>query len=49
MIVVSNSSPMAALTFIQQLNLLPSLYHQILIPEAVWQEVAVAGATPYRA
>ena len=44
MIVVSNASPQAALSFIGQLELLRQLYGTILVPEAVWQEVAVAGA-----
>ena len=44
MIVVSNASPQAALSFIGQLEVLRQLYGTILVPEAVWQEVAVAGA-----
>ncbi len=44
MIVVSNSSPLAALSFIGELDLLHQLYGIVLIPDAVWQEVAIAGA-----
>ena len=44
MIVASNASPLAALSFIQQLDLLRELYKTLLVPEAVCQEVAVAGA-----
>lgn len=43
-LVVSNTSPIAALSFIQQLDLLHQLYDQVWIPDAVWQEVAVDGA-----
>jgi predicted nucleic acid-binding protein len=45
MIVVSNASPLAALSFINRLDLLRDLYDTVLIPEAVWQETAVAGAS----
>jgi len=44
MIVVSDASPLAALSFIYQIDLLPTLYGQVLIPEVVWQEVALEGA-----
>ncbi len=44
MIVVSNASPLINLARIGQLELLDELYAEIRIPEAVWQEVVVAGA-----
>ena len=43
MIVVSNSSPLIALARIGQLNLLTSLFKQILIPAEVQHEVTVVG------
>jgi predicted nucleic acid-binding protein len=43
MTVVSNASPLINLARIGQLELLPTLYDKICIPEAVWQEVVVAG------
>ncbi len=44
MTIVSNASPLINLSRIGQLRLLPALYGEIYIPEAVWQEVVVAGA-----
>ena len=44
MIVVSDASPFAALSFIRQLDLLRQLYGVVLVPEAVWHEVAIVGA-----
>ncbi|MDQ3253661.1 MAG: DUF3368 domain-containing protein [Acidobacteriota bacterium] len=44
MIVVSNSTPLIALNAINSLDLLFSLYAHIHIPEAVHQEVVVAGS-----
>jgi len=41
---VADSSPLIALAVIDALNLLPRLYHRIIIPPAVWHEVTVAGA-----
>lgn len=43
MLVVSNSSPLIALSRLARLNLLNSLYNEILIPQAVYQEVVQAG------
>lgn len=41
--VVSNASPLVNLARIGRLSLLPNLFGRVLIPEAVWQEVVVAG------
>jgi predicted nucleic acid-binding protein len=41
--VVSNSSPLIALASIGQLALLKSLFEQVAIPEAVFEEVVVEG------
>jgi len=42
--VVSNASPLINLARIDQLDLLPRLYGELLIPEAVWEEVVIEGA-----
>lgn len=42
--VVSNSSPLINLAGIGKLALLRDLYDQLIIPEAVWQEVVVNGS-----
>jgi hypothetical protein len=44
MIVVSDASPLAALSFIRQIDILRELYGIVMVPEAVWREVAVVGA-----
>lgn len=44
MIVVSNSTPLIALSAIGQFSLLQSLYSNMAIPEAVYDEVVIAGA-----
>lgn len=44
MIVVSNTSPLVGMARIGQLKLFQQLYRELLIPEAVWQEVVVTGA-----
>ena len=44
MSIVSNSSPLIALSAINSLDLLHALYDIVRIPEAVYQEVAVNGA-----
>lgn len=41
--VVSNTSPIINLAFAGLLDLLPRLYGDITIPEAVWQEIVVRG------
>jgi predicted nucleic acid-binding protein len=42
--IVSNASPLINLARIDELDLLRELYGELLIPEAVWQEVVVKGA-----
>jgi uncharacterized protein len=44
MIVVSNTSPLINLAAIGQLDLLQRLYGTILIPQAVYHEIAVRGS-----
>lgn len=46
MIVVSDASPLAALSYIRKLNLLEQLYGQVLVPEAVWQELLAGQSHP---
>ena len=48
MIVVSDASPLVALSFIRQLGLLQQLYGQVLVPEAVWQELLAGQSHPGR-
>jgi predicted nucleic acid-binding protein len=43
MSVVSNASPLINLARIGQLNLLPRLYGELAIPDAVWREVVLEG------
>ena len=43
MIVVADASPLIALGRVGRLDLLKSLFDRILVPDAVWQEVVVAG------
>lgn len=43
MSVASNASPLVNLGRIGQLELLPQLYGELLVPEAVWHEVVVQG------
>ena len=43
MIVVSNSSPLINLAYINQLNLLHTLYKQIFIPDSVYNEIVIQG------
>ena len=44
MIVVSNTSPIIALAGIGQLDLLRAVHGEILVPDAVFDEITVAGA-----
>lgn len=44
MIVVSNSSPLVALSAIGQAELLADLYGRVVVPDAVWNEVVEQGA-----
>ena len=39
MVVVSNASPLIVLSKLGQLALLPQLYEQVVIPDAVYDEV----------
>jgi predicted nucleic acid-binding protein len=43
MIVVSDASPIIALSLIGQLNLLKELYHEVEVPEAVYHEITQLG------
>jgi len=43
MIVVSDASPLINLACIHRLNLLRTLYGEVVIPQAVWAEVVVEG------
>lgn len=43
-VIIADSSPLIALALIGQLELLPYLYHRVLIPPAVWDEVTKQGA-----
>lgn len=42
--VVANASPLIALAKIDRFSLLKQLFGDILVPEAVWEEVVVQGA-----
>ncbi len=42
-VIIADSSPLIALALIEQLELLPQLYHRVLIPPAVWDEVTERG------
>jgi predicted nucleic acid-binding protein len=44
MSIVSNASPLISLARLGQLKIFPRLYGDLMIPEAVWQEVVLAGA-----
>ena len=40
---VVNAGPLVALSLLDQLDLLPALFAEIWVPQAVFSEVAVAG------
>lgn len=42
-IIIADSSPLISLALINQLQLLPQLYSEVLIPSAVWDEITVKG------
>ena len=42
--VVANATPLIALSMIQRLDLLRQLFDQVIVPEAVYQEVVIKGA-----
>jgi len=42
--VVSDASPLVSLARLGHLELLHALYGDVLVPEAVWQELVVQGA-----
>ncbi|MCK9589713.1 MAG: DUF3368 domain-containing protein [Terrimicrobiaceae bacterium] len=44
MIVVSDASPLIALARVNRVDLLRSVFGRLIIPEAVWNEVALSGA-----
>lgn len=44
MIVVSDTSPLCYLAWIGQLDLLPTLFNEIVIPSAVFEELTAEGA-----
>jgi len=41
--VIANSTPLIALAKINEINLLKKIYSQIVIPKAVYKEVAISG------
>ncbi|NER50917.1 MAG: DUF3368 domain-containing protein, partial [Symploca sp. SIO1A3] len=44
MIIISNTSPINYLILISHVNLLPQLFQQIIIPQAVYSELSDASA-----
>ena len=42
--IVGDSSPLIALSIIQQLDLLPKIYSRVVIPHKVWEEITIHGA-----
>lgn len=42
--IVSNTGPLIALAMIDRLELLKHLYHEVLVPDTVHQEVLQGGA-----
>ncbi len=49
MVVVSNSTPLIALSKINKLSLLNHFFEEIIIPEEVYNEVVIRGGTLYGA
>lgn len=47
MIVVSNTTPLIGLASVQQFSLLPKLFGEIHIPQAVYEEAYLAGGVKY--
>lgn len=43
MIVVSDTSVLVNLAWLDRLDILPTLYGEIVIPTAVWEEIVVMG------
>jgi predicted nucleic acid-binding protein len=43
--IVGDSSPLIALAIIGQLELLAKMYQRVVIPEKVWEEVTIHGAS----
>ncbi len=41
--IVADSSPLISLAIVEQLELLPQLYQQVLVPPAVWDEITIQG------
>jgi len=44
MIVVSDTSVLVNLAWLNQLDILPALYGEIIVPSAVWEEIVILGA-----
>lgn len=44
MIVVSDATPLIALAAVHRLDVLPALYGEVVVPDAVYEEVVVRGA-----
>ncbi len=42
--IVGDSGPLIALAIIGQLELLPRLFHRVIVPQTVWNEITVQGA-----
>lgn len=48
MIVVTNSSPLIALSCVDLLSILPKLFERVLVPTAVYQETVVENPVHYQ-
>ena len=44
MIVVADTSPINYLVLIGEIDLLPQIFRKVLVPEAVWRELAASGS-----